>query len=259
MYTLGVALSHHPCACLLGERGSPVSIEEAQLSGQCEQVLPGDYGLHPMSMPERSVEYCLSSAGIAYVDVDVIVFCDASPAASRSRRLTVADCVLRLPCSPQSRMLVVDPALAQAYSALHASGYDEAAILIISGSEGGAVRLGGAPGAFVPPLERADIFHASAGGICKLARVSRDQLDPSGARSSFEETMLSLSALALEKTGCTCLCLAGDPALNQALCSRIRHALPVSEVFVQPAVHDGTAFGAALYGWQYEQSSSLHH
>jgi carbamoyltransferase len=124
VYTLGINLSRQRSACLLRDRGSPIAIVEAWLAGQSADAPPAAFGRRDVSMPERSIDYCLSNAGISYVDLDVIVFCDAAlPAARAPRKLSVADCVLRLPFSPQSRMLTMDPALARAYSVYYLSGY----------------------------------------------------------------------------------------------------------------------------------------
>ncbi|MEA3119610.1 MAG: carbamoyltransferase [Paraburkholderia sp.] len=124
MYTLGVNLSRQRSACLLRDRGSPIAIVEAWLAGHSEIDAPAAFGRRHISMPERSVAYCLTSAGISYVDLDVIVFCDVVlPTARAPRKLSVADCVLRLPFAPQSRMLTMDPALARAYSVSHLSGF----------------------------------------------------------------------------------------------------------------------------------------
>lgn len=117
MYTLGVNLSRQRSACLLRDRGSPIAIVEAWLTGQSADDPPVAFGRRYVCMPERSIDYCLANAGISYVDLDVIVFCDAVlPAAHAPRKLSVADCVLRLPFAPQSRMLTMEPELARAYS-----------------------------------------------------------------------------------------------------------------------------------------------
>jgi carbamoyltransferase len=124
VYTLGVNLSRQRSACLLTDRGSPIAVVEAWLAGPAADDPLASFGRRYVCMPERSIDYCLSNAGISYVDLDVIVFCDVVlPAARAARKLSVADCVLRLPFSPQSRMLTMDPALARAYSVHYLSGY----------------------------------------------------------------------------------------------------------------------------------------
>src|SRR5689334_6236308 len=105
MYALGVNLSRHRSACLLKDGRSPIVIVESSLTGRPDIDWLGSFGRRRVRLPEHSIRYCLSLGGIDYVDLDVIVFCDIDcPATSRP---SVADCVLRLPFSPQSRLLAV--------------------------------------------------------------------------------------------------------------------------------------------------------
>lgn len=62
-----------------------------------------------------------------------------------------------------------------------------------------------------------------------------------------ERGMLNLVRLAVEKTGCHQLCLAGGVALNCVANGKILTAGLVDDLFIQPAAgDDGTAIGAAL-------------
>jgi predicted NodU family carbamoyl transferase len=258
VYTLGVNLSRQRSACLLRDRDCPIAAVEAWLTGQPGDVSPDAFGRRRVSMPHRSVDYCLSKAGISYVDLDVIVFCDATPsAASATRKLNVADCVLRLPFSPQSRMLTIEPALAHAYSAYYLSRYDEAAIVVLSHGDSAAGSYGYMPGTVIAPVVRAEIFSIEEGVVFEVARASTDGLAVLGKKEPLEEIVLGLFALAMKKTGCDRLCVAGDHTLDQRAGLRIRNALNAREVFVQPFVDDVAALGAARYGCHHEQSPNL--
>jgi carbamoyltransferase len=62
-----------------------------------------------------------------------------------------------------------------------------------------------------------------------------------------EEAMLAVAQLALKRTGCRNLCLAGGVALNSKANGRILASGMVERVFIQPAASDdGVALGAAL-------------
>lgn len=70
------------------------------------------------------------------------------------------------------------------------------------------------------------------------------------AQEVLEQVMTHLCRLAVERTGCRKLCMAGGIALNSVANTKIRRALGLDEMFVQPAsADDGTALGAAVYGW----------
>jgi predicted NodU family carbamoyl transferase len=258
VYTLGVNLSRHCSACLLRDSGGPIAVAEASLTGPPGNDPLDTSGRWRLSMPELSIDYCLSNAGISYVDLDVIVFCHAAPSAAHAgRELSVADCVLRLPFSPQSRMLTMDPTLAHAYCAYYLSGYDDAAIVVTSCRDSAADAYRRVPLAVISPLSRARIFRAGEGLVFEVAQAESDKLAALSAKQSLEEIVLGLSALALKKTDCERLCVAGNHTLDAAAGIRLRDALNAREVFVQPMIDDGTALGAALYGWRHEQSSSL--
>ena len=62
-----------------------------------------------------------------------------------------------------------------------------------------------------------------------------------------ETAMISVVRLALEKTGCRNICLAGGVALNSKANGKIAASSMVDRIFVQPAASDdGVALGAAL-------------
>lgn len=92
-----------------------------------------------------------------------------------------------------------------------------------------------------------------------FSEVNPDARNPSpvhaavarAAQESVEEVMLHLARLALQRTGSRNLCIAGGLGLNCVANTRIRTELKIQNMFVQPAsTDDGTAIGAALYGWQ---------
>jgi hypothetical protein len=117
MYALGVNLSRHRSACLLKDGRSPIAICESSLTGRPDVDWLGSFGRRRVMLPEHSIGHCLSMGGIDYVDLDVIVFCDVDgPVASRP---SVADCVLRLPFSPHSRLLTVSVERVRAFCAQH--------------------------------------------------------------------------------------------------------------------------------------------
>jgi hypothetical protein len=121
MYALGVNLSRHRSACLLKDGRSPIAIGESPLTGWPDVEWLGSFDRRPVMLPEHSIGHCLSMGGIDYVDLDVIVFCDVDrPAAPR---LSIADCVLRLPFSPQSRLLTVSAEGVRAFCAQYTVAY----------------------------------------------------------------------------------------------------------------------------------------
>jgi len=84
-------------------------------------------------------------------------------------------------------------------------------------------------------------------------RIPESEIDPRHRDIAFavqeacEQAMLALTGLAVAKTGCRDLCLAGGVALNSKANGRILASGLVDRVFVQPAASDeGVALGAAL-------------
>lgn len=70
------------------------------------------------------------------------------------------------------------------------------------------------------------------------------------AQEVTERAMCHLTRVARERTGLPEVCLAGGVALNSVANSRVRIESGFHDVWVQPASSDdGTALGAALYGW----------
>jgi carbamoyltransferase len=65
-----------------------------------------------------------------------------------------------------------------------------------------------------------------------------------------EEILLAQARAAVDRAGCTKLCMAGGVALNSVANGRILRETPVTDLFVQPAAGDGgAALGAALYAY----------
>ncbi|HKW65420.1 MAG TPA: carbamoyltransferase C-terminal domain-containing protein [Candidatus Acidoferrum sp.] len=66
-------------------------------------------------------------------------------------------------------------------------------------------------------------------------------------QDACETAMMNVARLAIEKTGCRNLCLAGGVALNSKANGKIAASGMVEKIFVQPAASDdGVALGAAL-------------
>ncbi|MBI3669974.1 MAG: carbamoyltransferase [Acidobacteria bacterium] len=95
----------------------------------------------------------------------------------------------------------------------------------------------------------------SAGIIARLGprRVPESEIDSRhkdiafAVQDSCERAMLALAGLAVQKTGCRNLCLAGGVALNSKANGKIYASGLVDRLFVQPAASDdGVALGAAL-------------
>jgi carbamoyltransferase len=85
------------------------------------------------------------------------------------------------------------------------------------------------------------------------AQASRNQHYADVAASiqaATEEILLAQARAAIERAGCTTLCMAGGVALNSVANGRILRETPVTDLFVQPAAGDGgAALGAALYAY----------
>ncbi len=95
----------------------------------------------------------------------------------------------------------------------------------------------------------------SGGIIARLGprRVPESEIDSRHKDIAFavqdacERAMLALAGLAVQKTGCRNLCLAGGVALNSKANGKIYASGLVDRLFVQPAASDdGVALGAAL-------------
>jgi carbamoyltransferase len=84
-------------------------------------------------------------------------------------------------------------------------------------------------------------------------RTPESEIDDSSKNIAFavqdacENAMLALVKLAIEKTGCRNLCLAGGVALNSKANGKIQASGMVDEIFIQPAASDdGVALGAVF-------------
>ncbi|MFQ5861507.1 MAG: carbamoyltransferase [Candidatus Brocadiales bacterium] len=72
----------------------------------------------------------------------------------------------------------------------------------------------------------------------------------SSLQDALERAVLSILRKLYRKTGLKTLCLAGGVALNCVVNGKIFEKTPFTEVYIQPAAHDGgTALGAAYYVW----------
>jgi carbamoyltransferase len=109
---------------------------------------------------------------------------------------------------------------------------------------------------------RVDTRHVSANGSSSLAQVSRLLGAPRAPESEIEErhkdiayavqeacetAMMNVVKMAIEKTRCRDVCLAGGVALNSKANGKILASGLVGKFFIQPAASDdGVALGAAL-------------
>jgi carbamoyltransferase len=94
---------------------------------------------------------------------------------------------------------------------------------------------------------------AAAGHSLGTPREPESEIDVSHKNIAFavqdacEKAMMSVARMAIEKTHCRNLCLAGGVALNSKANGKIAASGMVDNIFVQPAASDdGVALGAAL-------------
>ena len=96
--------------------------------------------------------------------------------------------------------------------------------------------------------------------VSAISRVLGDKREPESkieqrhqdiayaVQEACEQCMLQVVKMAIEKTGCRNLCLAGGVALNSKANGKIFTSGLVDQIFIQPAASDdGTALGAALF------------
>ena len=95
--------------------------------------------------------------------------------------------------------------------------------------------------------------HARMAALLGPARVAESEIDERhkniayAVQDACETAMMNVMKLAIEKTGCRNVCLAGGVALNSKANGKIAASGMVDRIFVQPAASDdGVALGAAL-------------
>jgi carbamoyltransferase len=95
--------------------------------------------------------------------------------------------------------------------------------------------------------------HARMAAVLGPPRVAESEIDDRhkniayAVQDACETAMLNVVKLAIEKTGCRNVCLAGGVALNSKANGKIAASGMVDQIFVQPAASDdGVALGAAL-------------
>jgi len=256
MYALGINLAHDASACLIGGHGASFSVREGAPPGAPDACVPDAAGRWFALVPAEHVAACLEAAGIDYDDLDTVTFCNGVVwAATELRNLTVADCVLQLPWSMQSRLEAIGAHLADAHGAWCASDFPDAAVLVVNphGSITGWRRSGG--GDAIPLIERATIYHATLDGLRVTARIedpagSVDQLRtvvPPAAYGMTVPMVMPLARLAVERTGCRRLCVVGHVHDVASAIAQVRGELD-AELFVQAPARSA-ALGAALHGW----------
>jgi carbamoyltransferase len=95
--------------------------------------------------------------------------------------------------------------------------------------------------------------HARIAKLLGPPRLTESEIDDRhkniayAVQDACETAMMNVVRLAIEKTGCRNVCLAGGVALNSKANGKIAASGMVDEIFVQPAASDdGVALGAAL-------------
>jgi carbamoyltransferase len=125
-YVLGIAdMFHDSAACLVHAGRIAVAVEEERLSRQ----------KHDEAFPARAVRYCLRAADLTMDDIDLVV-------------RTARDMSAPPRPSTRPRTVYIRHHLAHAASAYFASGFDDAAIMVLDG--------GGSFGALAPILGHSD-------------------------------------------------------------------------------------------------------
>jgi predicted NodU family carbamoyl transferase len=256
MYALGINLAHDASACLIGGNGANFSVREGAPPGEQDACVPDAAGRWFALVPVERVTACLDAAGIDYGDLDTVTFCNGVVwTATELRNLTVADCVLQLPWSMQSRLEAIGAHLAEAHGGWYVTEFSDTAILVVTphGSITGWRRSGG--GSAIPLIERATIYHATLDGLRMIGRIedpagSVDQLRTVVPPSSYGMTVpmvMPLARLAIERTGCRRLCIVGHVHDVASAITQVRGELDV-ELFVHAPARSA-ALGAALHGW----------
>lgn len=171
------------------------------------------------------------------------------------RNLTVADCVLQLPWSMQSRLEAIGAHLAEAHGGWCAAELPDATMLVVNphGSITGWRRSGA--GSAIPLIERATIYHATPDGLRVIARIedpagSVDQLRtvvPPSSHGLTVPMLMPLARLAIERTGCRRLGIVGHVHDAASAIAQVRGQLDVELSVHAPA--RSAALGAALHGW----------
>ena len=260
MYALGVNLAHDASACLIGGNGASFSVHESAPSGEPQACIPDAAGRWFALVPVERVAACLGAAGIEYSDLDIVTFCNGVVwTASEIRNLTVADCVLQLPWSMQSRLEAINTHLAAAHGAWCTSLFPDTAVLVVN-PHGSITRWQRSDaGSAIPLVERATIYHAAIDGLRMTSRIedpagSVDQLRTTVPPSGYRMTgpmLLPLARLALERTGCRRLCIVGHVHDEASTVAQVRGDLGVDLFVHTPARHAAlTALGAAMHGWR---------
>ena len=95
--------------------------------------------------------------------------------------------------------------------------------------------------------------HARMTALLGPPRIAESEIDDRhkniayAVQDACESAMMNVVKLAIEKTGCRNVCLAGGVALNSKANGKIAASGMVDQIFVQPAASDdGVALGAAL-------------
>lgn len=120
IYVLGAGLSHDGSVCLLADGKIVLAIEKERITRR----------KHDGGNDRAAMQYVLDAAGITLDDVTLVVqnenfgmFCDGNTAYDNEARLL----------TDATRVVTISHHLAHAYSALGASGFDQASVFVIDG------------------------------------------------------------------------------------------------------------------------------
>lgn len=181
-WILGLSGSHNGAACLVRDGRVAVAIQEERLTREKRAWLLA-------GRPSRAVAYCLEAAGIGPRDLDLVVH-------STTRSLAAPECDPRVnpqlaPAGPDLRVVALGHHLAHAWSAFAASGFDEAAVLVVDGA--------GSPLVDLAPAERA-VRVGGSGGDDGRETISLYRAGPAGLEP-LEKHAFAGAAWLLEPLG----------------------------------------------------------
>lgn len=80
---------------------------------------------HSQELPVESMQYCIDTLGITYNDIDVFVYNITEPVNTATRDFT------KITGQPLSKLKFIPHHIAHAFSTFAASGYEEAAVVVI--------------------------------------------------------------------------------------------------------------------------------
>ena len=176
IYILGVNLSHDCSACLLRNGVPVVGINQERLDRVKHSVVEDESGTQNIFVPQGAVQYCLEAAGLGLNDLDLLVVGTSTVLIwdePQARNLTKADVCPQFPTlKDKSKIHLLSHHRSHAASALFASPFEEAAILIVDGG-GSAIAIRGP--CFSPEkIERTTLYHGKGPNIKVIRRFPNE-------------------------------------------------------------------------------------